>query len=52
MTDYAIIFARSARRDLEKLSSKEVSRIFAKIEALANSPRPAGCHKLVGESNL
>jgi addiction module toxin, RelE/StbE family len=52
MNDYAITFARSARRDLERLSPKEVSRIFAKIEALANTPRPAGCRKLVGESNL
>ena len=52
MIEYAITFARSARKDLERLSSNEVSRIFAKIEALANTPRPAGCRKLVGESNL
>lgn len=52
MSDYTITFARSARRELERLSPKEVSRIFSKIEALANTPRPEGCRKLVGESNL
>ena len=52
MDDYSVTFARSARKELERLSSQEVGRIFAKIETLVKDPRPKGCRKLVGESNL
>ena len=52
MADYAISFARSARKDLEALDAKVVRRVFPKIEALAQQPRPSGCRKLVGEENL
>ncbi len=52
MNNYRITFARSARKELERLSSRVVQRIFPKIEALANIPRPEGCRKLVGEENL
>ena len=52
MDECQILFARSARKELEKLPAGEVSRIFPKIEALANTPRPEGCRKLVGESDL
>ena len=52
MADYAISFARSARKDLEALDAKVVRRVFPKIEALAQQPRPSGCRKLVGAENL
>lgn len=52
MADYRINFARSARKELEALDANMVNRIFPKIEALAQEPRPQGCRKLVGESNL
>jgi len=52
MADYAISFARSARKDLAALDAKVVRRVFPKIEALAQQPRPSGCRKLVGEENL
>ena len=52
MTDYAITFARSARKELEELDTTVVSRIFQKIEALAREPRPAGCRKLKGSRDL
>jgi mRNA interferase RelE/StbE len=52
MSDYLIVFTRSARRELERLPNREVNRIFPKIEALAKEPRPSGCRKLVGETNL
>jgi len=52
MADYAITFARSARKELERLSDALVQRIFPKIEALAKEPRPSGCLKLTGEENL
>lgn len=52
MADYAITFARSARKELESLDAALVNRIFPKIEALAKEPRPSGCVKLAGEENL
>ena len=52
MADYSISFVRSARKELESLSSKLVQRIFPAIEALAHEPRPKGCRKLTTEKNL
>jgi mRNA interferase RelE/StbE len=52
MADYAITFARSARKELEALDASLVGRIFPKIKLLAEEPRPAGCRKLVGEQRL
>jgi mRNA-degrading endonuclease RelE of RelBE toxin-antitoxin system len=37
MADYAISFARSARKELERLSGEVAERILAKIETLAGS---------------
>jgi mRNA interferase RelE/StbE len=51
MADYAITFARSARKELESLEAEVVGRVFPKIEALSKEPRPAGCRKLTGEEN-
>jgi mRNA interferase RelE/StbE len=50
--DYAITFARSARKELERFDAHVVSRIFPKIEMLSQVPRPTGCRKLQGEKNL
>ncbi len=52
MSSYAILFARSARKELERLPAREVGRIFAKIEGLARDPRPEGCRKLAGQGAL
>lgn len=52
MADYSISFARSARKELEALSSPLIERIFTKIESLGVEPRPTGCKKLQGNSNL
>lgn len=49
---YEIVFARSARKDLQKLSNLEINRILKKIELLEFDPRPHGCEKLKGEDNL
>jgi mRNA interferase RelE/StbE len=51
MSQYAITFARSARKELESLDAVIVQRVFRKIEALADSPRPQGCRKLTGYKN-
>lgn len=52
MTRYAITFARSARKELERLNDPLLTRVFHKIEELAGEPRPAECRKLVGTENL
>jgi len=52
MPEYTITFAQSARKDLERLSASIVNRIFFKIEALAQNPRPSSCRKLQGVENL
>ena len=52
MASYAITFAKSARKELEKFPPQTVERIFSKIDALAANPRPAGCQKLKGNNPL
>jgi mRNA interferase RelE/StbE len=52
MADYSISFARSARKELERLPGDIAERILAKVEALAENPRPAGVIKLHGQQNL
>ena len=52
MPEYAITFARSARKELERLNTNVLGRIFPKIEALAQNPRPHGCRKLRGFDSL
>ncbi|MSR64426.1 MAG: type II toxin-antitoxin system RelE/ParE family toxin [Verrucomicrobiae bacterium] len=52
MAEHRVTFSRSARKELEKLDSALVERIFAKIEALTEEPRPSGCKKLKGGQNL
>jgi len=50
--EYAIIFARSARKELERLDPAQVNRIFPIIESLAQNPRPTKCKKLSDLQNL
>jgi mRNA interferase RelE/StbE len=52
MADYAITFARSARKELEALEQRQVERVFRRIEGLGKEPRPSGCKKLVGSKLL
>jgi mRNA interferase RelE/StbE len=49
---YEITFARSARRELEALETRLVARVWARIQALANQPRPPGCRKVQGEEDV
>jgi mRNA interferase RelE/StbE len=52
MGEYTIIFARSARKELESLSDRLGERILDRIEGLATDPRPQRCAKLVGADDL
>jgi mRNA interferase RelE/StbE len=52
MADYAITFARSARKELENLPATVANRILRKIEALAENPRLPGVVRLQGSKNL
>ncbi len=52
MADYAIVFARTARKELEALPAAVVQRIVLKIAGLAHNPRPRGSKKIQGEKNL
>jgi len=51
-SDYTLSFARSARKELEKLPVAIAERIFGRVTALQQNPRPPGVIKLQGESRL
>jgi len=52
VAEYNVAFSRSARKELERLPSQLVERIFPKIESLAGQPRPSGSKKLKGGQGL
>jgi mRNA interferase RelE/StbE len=52
MPSYEIVFARSARKELQNLSRAVSERILDKIELLAKDPRAPDSRKLHGYSNL
>lgn len=52
MPDYAVVFARSARKELEALDPRAIDRVVVRIEALAKDPRPPGSRKLRGSQHL
>ncbi|MCI0639239.1 MAG: type II toxin-antitoxin system RelE/ParE family toxin [Gemmataceae bacterium] len=51
MNPSKILFARSARKDLEALPAQTQERILDAIETLEQDPRPSGCKKLKGTKN-
>jgi mRNA interferase RelE/StbE len=52
VADYAVVFARSARKELQNLDPQVARRILKEVEALAASPRPSGVVKLEGTTDL
>jgi len=52
MALYKIAFAKSARKELEKLPPQIAFRVLDRVEALREDPRPSGALKLKGDSNL
>ena len=52
MADYVVVFARSARKELQNLDPQVARRILKQIEALVPNPRPSGVVKLEGAADL
>ena len=52
MAAYAVVFARSARKELQNLDPQVARRILKQVEALVNDPRPSGVVKLEGATDL
>jgi len=52
VAEYAVSFARSARKQLQLLDRALALRIVGRIESLAVTPRPVGCVKLEGGVGL
>ncbi len=52
MASYSVLIKPSAAREIEAVDQKkDRRRIVARILALADEPRPAGCEKLAGEGD-
>jgi len=52
VAEYAITFAKSARKQLQALDRALALRVIGRIESLAATPRPVGCVKLEGGAGL
>jgi mRNA interferase RelE/StbE len=52
VAEYRVVFARSARRELEGIEATVARRIISRVEALTTDPRPHGCVKLQGAADL
>jgi mRNA interferase RelE/StbE len=48
VTACLVIFAASAKKELQDLPSDVVDRLLPKIRDLSGNPRPTGCKKLHG----
>ena len=49
MAEYKIYFKRSAVKDLDTISKKDLQRIINRIDLLKEDPQPPGCEKLSGQ---
>jgi len=49
MARYSIRFRTSVRKDLRKIPKADVQRIMARIESLADNPRPPRAEMLTGD---
>jgi mRNA interferase RelE/StbE len=50
--NYTVVFARSARKELQALDRTVAARVLKRIETRRLEPRPSGCRKLEGTDNL
>ena len=49
MASYSLEIKRSAAKELDQLPPKDRGRVVARIQALADDPRPVGAEKLSGQ---
>lgn len=49
---YAVLFTKSAIKDLLEIPNADVARILEKIDHLTDNPRPTGSKKLKGSMDL
>ncbi|WP_127347374.1 type II toxin-antitoxin system RelE family toxin [Pseudidiomarina mangrovi] len=49
MASYSLVVKKSVAKDLEGIPKKDILRILACLQGLADNPRPAGCEKLSGQ---
>ena len=49
MGKYKIEIKKSAVKEIERLSKRDLKAVLAKVESLAENPRPNDCKKLSGE---
>ena len=49
MASYSLEIKRSAAKELAQLPSKDRGRVVARVQALAEDPRPVGAEKLSGQ---
>ena len=49
MARYRVVVRKSVAKDLKGIPKKDVRRILAAIESLADDPRPPGAKKLSGQ---
>lgn len=52
MKQYNVVLSKTAEKDLYKLPSQIISKIIPALQSLENNPRPSGCKKLKGFTNL
>ena len=50
MARYRLVVKKSVAKDLDGVPKKDVLRILAAIQSLADNPRPAGAKKLSGQA--
>jgi mRNA interferase RelE/StbE len=48
VNSYSVEVKPPARKELEALPDNVLARVVGKLEALRDTPRPAGCRKLKG----
>lgn len=49
---YTVTLSRSAQKEIRGLDKPILNRVLPEIRELANTPRPTGCRKLIGEEDL
>lgn len=49
MAVYKIFFRASVEKDFSAIPKNDLKKIFQRVKALADDPRPAGCEKLTGQ---